>query len=86
VKATLLLTRLVSEAHQQPNFLTAIRPHPPGTNTYQIEQGCLTNMGPSTWVSWLSRKGSGVQDIRLCFQNGHNNNNNNNNNFLLYAG
>ena len=68
VKATLLLTRLVSEAYQQPNFLTAICPHSPGTNTYEMEQGGLTNIGPSTWAFWFSRKGSGVQDIRLSFQ------------------
>ena len=85
VKATLLLTRLVSEAYQQPNFLTAICPHPPGTNTYQMEQGGLTNIGLSTWTSWLSRKGSGVQDIRISFQNGRNNTNNNNYYYYYYC-
>jgi hypothetical protein len=44
-----------------------------------MEQEGLTNIGPNTWASWLSKKGSGVQDIRLHFQNGRNNNNNNNN-------
>ena len=33
-----------------------------------MEQGGLTNIGPSTWAFWFSRKGSGVQDIRLSFQ------------------